>query len=117
MSDTIRALTETVRGRVITASDPGHDDARAVVAGPLFYDFDDATAVLECYRSFINEAPEQLGASSGGGSRLLCRSSPKTGSGICPACWSRAGTVPMSRPSRCSGHCAMSPRCRRSSSR
>ena len=32
-----------------------------VVAGPLFYDFDDATAVLECYRSFINEAPEQLG--------------------------------------------------------
>ena len=32
-----------------------------VVGGPLFYDFDDATAVLECYRSFINEAPEQLG--------------------------------------------------------
>jgi FAD/FMN-containing dehydrogenase len=32
-----------------------------VVAGPLFYDFDDATAVLECYRHFIAEAPEQLG--------------------------------------------------------
>ena len=32
-----------------------------VVAGPLFYDFDDATAVLERYRSFISEAPEQLG--------------------------------------------------------
>jgi hypothetical protein len=26
----IRALTETVRGRVITASDPDYDDARAV---------------------------------------------------------------------------------------
>ncbi|HEX6379809.1 MAG TPA: FAD-dependent oxidoreductase, partial [Acidimicrobiia bacterium] len=32
-----------------------------VVGGPLFYDFDDATAVLEGYRSYINEAPEQLG--------------------------------------------------------
>jgi FAD/FMN-containing dehydrogenase len=32
-----------------------------IVGGPLFYDFDDATAVLECYRSFIDEAPEQLG--------------------------------------------------------
>jgi FAD/FMN-containing dehydrogenase len=30
MGDTIRALTETVRGRVITASDPDYDDARAV---------------------------------------------------------------------------------------
>jgi hypothetical protein len=30
MSDTIKALTETVRGRVITASDPDYDDARAV---------------------------------------------------------------------------------------
>src|SRR4029077_13229243 len=32
-----------------------------VAGGPLFYDLDDATAVLECYRSFISEAPEQLG--------------------------------------------------------
>jgi FAD/FMN-containing dehydrogenase len=32
-----------------------------VVGGPLFYDFDDATAVLKCYRSFLKEAPEQLG--------------------------------------------------------
>jgi FAD/FMN-containing dehydrogenase len=32
-----------------------------IVGGPLFYDFDDATAVLECYREFINQAPEQLG--------------------------------------------------------
>ena len=30
MSDTIEALTETVRGRVITASDPEYDDARVV---------------------------------------------------------------------------------------
>ena len=30
MSDTIKALTETVRGRVITASDPDYDEARAV---------------------------------------------------------------------------------------
>src|SRR5262245_61822765 len=30
MRDTIEALTETVRGRVITASDPDYDDARAV---------------------------------------------------------------------------------------
>ena len=29
MSDTIKALTETVRGRVIVASDPDYDDARA----------------------------------------------------------------------------------------
>lgn len=32
-----------------------------VVGGPLFYDFDDATAVLQCFRSYIKEAPEQLG--------------------------------------------------------
>jgi FAD/FMN-containing dehydrogenase len=32
-----------------------------VVGGPLFYDFDDATAVMEGYRSYISEAPEQLG--------------------------------------------------------
>src|SRR6476660_4561659 len=32
-----------------------------IVGGPLFYDFDDATAVLEFYRVFINQAPEQLG--------------------------------------------------------
>ena len=32
-----------------------------IVGGPLFYDFDDAAAVLQCYREFINQAPEQLG--------------------------------------------------------
>lgn len=31
------------------------------MGGPLFYDFDDAVAVLECYRSYIREAPEPLG--------------------------------------------------------
>ncbi|GGY04906.1 oxidoreductase [Litchfieldella qijiaojingensis] len=32
-----------------------------IVGGPLFYEFDDATAVLECYREFIADAPEPLG--------------------------------------------------------
>jgi hypothetical protein len=32
-----------------------------VVGGPLFYEFDDAAAVLACYREFIAAAPEQLG--------------------------------------------------------
>ena len=32
-----------------------------IVGGPMFYEFDDAAAVMECYREFIAEAPEQLG--------------------------------------------------------
>ena len=32
-----------------------------VVAGPLFYEFDDAAAVLQGYRDYIAEAPEALG--------------------------------------------------------
>ena len=32
-----------------------------IVGGPIFYKVDDAGAVLECYREFIAEAPEQLG--------------------------------------------------------
>jgi len=32
-----------------------------IVGGPMFYEFDDAAAVLQCYREFIAEAPEQLG--------------------------------------------------------
>jgi FAD/FMN-containing dehydrogenase len=32
-----------------------------VVAGPLFYEFDDAAAVLQGYRDYITEAPETLG--------------------------------------------------------
>ncbi|WP_373414666.1 FAD-binding oxidoreductase [Ensifer aridi] len=32
-----------------------------IVGGPLFYEVDDAAAVLQCYREFIAQAPEQLG--------------------------------------------------------
>lgn len=32
-----------------------------IVGGPLFYEVDDAPAVLQCYREFIAQAPEQLG--------------------------------------------------------
>jgi FAD/FMN-containing dehydrogenase len=32
-----------------------------VVGGPLFYEFDDAAAVLQCYRDYIAKAPEPLG--------------------------------------------------------
>ncbi len=32
-----------------------------VVGGPLFYEFDDAAAVLKGYREYIEQAPEQLG--------------------------------------------------------
>jgi FAD/FMN-containing dehydrogenase len=32
-----------------------------VVGGPIFYDFDDAAAVLEGYREYIARAPERLG--------------------------------------------------------
>ena len=32
-----------------------------IVGGPMFYEFDDAAAVLEGYRDFIADAPEQLG--------------------------------------------------------
>ncbi len=32
-----------------------------IVGGPLFYEADDARAVLECYREYIAKAPEQLG--------------------------------------------------------
>jgi FAD/FMN-containing dehydrogenase len=32
-----------------------------IMGGPMFYEFDDAAAVLECYREFIAVAPERLG--------------------------------------------------------
>lgn len=32
-----------------------------IVGGPMFFEFDDAPAVLACYRDYIAEAPEQLG--------------------------------------------------------
>jgi FAD/FMN-containing dehydrogenase len=46
---------------VVTSFEFQLHEVRDIVGGPLFYDFDDATAVLECYRSFIDQAPEQLG--------------------------------------------------------
>mgnify|MGYP000138230323 CR=1 FL=1 len=36
-------------------------EAGDVVGGPLFYEFDDAKAVLQGYREYIAEAPEELG--------------------------------------------------------
>ena len=72
-------------GRQVTASDYQHEDlfwalrggggnfgvvtsfefqlheAGDVVGGPLFYEFDDARAVLQGYREYIAQAPEQLG--------------------------------------------------------
>jgi FAD/FMN-containing dehydrogenase len=32
-----------------------------IVGGPIFFEFDDAAAVLACYRDYIARAPEQLG--------------------------------------------------------
>jgi FAD/FMN-containing dehydrogenase len=32
-----------------------------VVGGPMFFEFDDAQAVLECYRDYMMRAPERLG--------------------------------------------------------
>jgi FAD/FMN-containing dehydrogenase len=32
-----------------------------IVGGPMFYEFDDAAAVLQCYRDYIAKAPEALG--------------------------------------------------------
>jgi FAD/FMN-containing dehydrogenase len=32
-----------------------------IVGGPMFFEYDDAAAVLECFRDYIDVAPEQLG--------------------------------------------------------
>ncbi|NCF37576.1 MAG: FAD-binding protein [Gammaproteobacteria bacterium] len=32
-----------------------------IVGGPMFFEFNDAQAVLECYREYMMQAPEQLG--------------------------------------------------------
>ncbi len=37
-------------------------DAGDIVGGPLFFEFDDARAVLECYRDYIARAPEAFSA-------------------------------------------------------
>jgi FAD/FMN-containing dehydrogenase len=46
---------------VVTSFEFQLHDVGDVVAGPLFYEFDDATAVLQGYRDYIAEAPEELG--------------------------------------------------------
>ncbi len=46
---------------VVTSFEFQLHDVGDVVGGPLFYEFDDATAVLQCYRDYIAEAPEPLG--------------------------------------------------------
>ena len=64
----------------------------------MFYEVDDAAAVLECYREFIAETPEQLGCFF----RLAhwYRSSPRTALEISSARWSPAGTAHTRRPTR-----------------
>ena len=46
---------------VVTSFEFQLHDVGDIVGGPLFYEFDDAAAVLECYREFIADAPEELG--------------------------------------------------------
>jgi FAD/FMN-containing dehydrogenase len=46
---------------VVTSFEFQLQDVGDIVGGPLFYEFDDAVAVLEGYRDYIAEAPEQLG--------------------------------------------------------
>ena len=75
----------TADGRQVTASDYQHEDlfwalrggggnfgvvtalefrlheVSTIVGGPLFYEPDDAAAVLDFYRRFVDQAPEELG--------------------------------------------------------
>ena len=44
-----------------------------IVGGPMFYEVDDAAAVLACYGEFIADAPEQLGCFFGWQIRLHVR--------------------------------------------
>ena len=62
MSDTIQALTEAVRGRVITASDSDYDDARVV-----YNDMHDRKpgAVIQCMDSADVMAAVAAGRDSG----------------------------------------------------
>jgi FAD/FMN-containing dehydrogenase len=46
---------------VVTSFEFQLHDVGDVVGGPLFYEFDDAAAVLQCYRDYIAKAPEPLG--------------------------------------------------------
>lgn len=82
----VSADVVTADGRLITASADEHDDlfwalrggggnfgaavsfefalhpVRDIVGGPIFYEVDDAPAVLDFYRRYISEAPEEMGA-------------------------------------------------------
>jgi hypothetical protein len=46
---------------VVTSFEFQLQEVGDIVGGPMVYEFDDAAAVLECYREFIAVAPEQLG--------------------------------------------------------
>ncbi|MCG8606377.1 FAD-binding oxidoreductase [bacterium] len=46
---------------VVTSFEFQLHEAGDIVGGPMFYEFDDATAVLQCYREYIARAPEQFG--------------------------------------------------------
>jgi FAD/FMN-containing dehydrogenase len=46
---------------VVTSAEFQLHDVSTIIGGPKFYEVDDAVAVLEFYREFITDAPEQLG--------------------------------------------------------
>jgi FAD/FMN-containing dehydrogenase len=47
---------------VVTALEFQLHDVDTVVGGPMFFEADDAVAVMQAYRDYIQEAPEELGA-------------------------------------------------------
>ncbi len=47
---------------VVTALELNLHDIATIYGGPLFYEVEDAAAVMACYRELIQDAPEQLGA-------------------------------------------------------
>jgi FAD/FMN-containing dehydrogenase len=47
---------------VVTAFEFRLHDVDTIYGGPMFYEVEDAAAVMACYRDFIEDAPEQLGA-------------------------------------------------------
>ena len=85
LDNLLSADVVTAEGREITASDHQHEDlfwalrggggnfgvvtslefqlhdVGTIVAAPMFYEIEDAPAVMELYRTFIDEAPEELG--------------------------------------------------------
>ncbi len=47
---------------VVTNLELALHDVATIYGGPMFYEVDDAAAVMACYRDLIQDAPEQLGA-------------------------------------------------------